>query len=235
MLLKKINFWVYSVGTKLLPCIVLTYMSLALIRVLVEAEKRKKRLKANGRGKRPTSPPPTSVSVSTNNISVPTQLAATSTSSGSCGGAPSCGNSLVVPIKKTPRVGGHSCSTHQPSDRTTKMLLAVLLLFLLTEFPSGILTLLSGFLDDDFFQHVYQPLGEILDILALINSGINFILYCVMSRLFRKTFTKIFCPRNYYAGVHVPAEYTNYNSRKMSNCHTLAQTEFGNTVHTTLV
>ena len=32
-----------------------------------------------------------------------------------------------------------------------------------------------------------------MDLLALINNGVNFILYCTMSRAFRKTFQKTFC------------------------------------------
>lgn len=32
-----------------------------------------------------------------------------------------------------------------------------------------------------------------MDLLALINNGVNFILYCTMSRQFRKTFQKTFC------------------------------------------
>lgn len=34
--------------------------------------------------------------------------------------------------------------------------------------------------------------GEIMDILALLNSAINFILYCAMSRQFRTTFNMVF-------------------------------------------
>lgn len=34
-----------------------------------------------------------------------------------------------------------------------------------------------------------------MDILALINSAINFILYCSMSRQFRKTFSVLFRPK----------------------------------------
>lgn len=34
-----------------------------------------------------------------------------------------------------------------------------------------------------------------MDILALMNSAINFILYCSMSRQFRKTFTLLFRPK----------------------------------------
>lgn len=34
-----------------------------------------------------------------------------------------------------------------------------------------------------------------MDILALVNSAINFILYCVMSRQFRSTFNLLFRPK----------------------------------------
>ncbi|XP_055910819.1 uncharacterized protein LOC129945187 [Eupeodes corollae] len=37
--------------------------------------------------------------------------------------------------------------------------------------------------------------SEVMDILALINSGINFILYCAMSRQFRTTFVLLFRPK----------------------------------------
>lgn len=42
---------------------------------------------------------------------------------------------------------------------------------------------------------VYANKGDLIDILALINSGINFILYCSMSRQFRKTFIVLFRPK----------------------------------------
>ena len=89
--------------------------------------------------------------------------------------------------------GGHGEGSHETADRTTRMLLAVLLLFLITEFPQGILGLLSAVLGDEFFNRCYAPLGELMDITALVNSGINFILYCVMSKKFRETFTQVFC------------------------------------------
>ncbi|GIY64034.1 sex peptide receptor [Caerostris darwini] len=79
-------------------------------------------------------------------------------------------------------------------DRTTRMLLAVLMLFLLTEFPSGLLALLSGILGTDFFNHVYSNFGETMDVLALINNAINFIIYCTMSQQFRNTFANLFLP-----------------------------------------
>ncbi|OQR77613.1 FMRFamide receptor-like [Tropilaelaps mercedesae] len=86
-------------------------------------------------------------------------------------------------------------ANQRSSDRTTRMLLAVLMLFLITEFPAGILSLLSGIFGDTFFESYYLRVGDILDVLALINSSVNFILYCSMSRQFRKTFALLFTPR----------------------------------------
>lgn len=47
------------------------------------------------------------------------------------------------------------------TDRTTMMLLAVLLLFLLTELPQGILGLLCVILGTGFLNSCYLMLGEI--------------------------------------------------------------------------
>lgn len=141
-LLMDVNFWVYSVVIKIIPCIALTVLSLRLICALLDTKRRREML--------------------------------TSSSS-----------------RKSTRV----MEKERQTDRTTKMLLAVLLLFLLTEFPQGILGVLSVVLGQRFFRDCYNKLGEVMDILALINSAINFILYCAMSRQFRTTFTVMFRPR----------------------------------------
>ena len=78
------------------------------------------------------------------------------------------------------------------TSRTTVMLLIVIVLFLITELPQGVLILCCIFLEK-FFDNVYVPLGDFMDIIALVNSGINFVLYCTMSHEFRKTFTRLFC------------------------------------------
>lgn len=77
-------------------------------------------------------------------------------------------------------------------SRTTRMLVVVLVLFLITEFPQGILASLSG-IDPGFFANVYLPLGDLMDIVALINNSINFILYCSMSKSFRQAFICMVC------------------------------------------
>jgi len=86
----------------------------------------------------------------------------------------------------------NSQSNARKNDRTTRMMLAVLFLFLFTEFPQGILALLSGILGDVFFTNCYTQLGELMDILALINGATNFILYFFMNSQFRETFFRLF-------------------------------------------
>lgn len=81
------------------------------------------------------------------------------------------------------------------TERTTKMLVAVLLLFLITEFPQGIMGMLSGLFGKEFFQKYYHISGDFMDLLALLNGAINFILYCSMSRQFRQTFGQLFKPK----------------------------------------
>ncbi|XP_027849061.1 G-protein coupled receptor dmsr-1-like isoform X1 [Aphis gossypii] len=135
--LADINFWVYSVVIKILPCVALTVLSLRLICALLEAKRRRAKLTGSGR---------------------------------------------------------KSADKERQTDRTTRMLLAVLMLFLITEFPQGILGLLTLLLGKRFFQDCYQNMGEVMDMLALVNSAINFILYCVMSRQFRNTFSLLFLP-----------------------------------------
>lgn len=81
---------------------------------------------------------------------------------------------------------------HQEHFRTNVMLLAVVILFLITELPQGILTLLMVFMEA-LHAELYSPLGDILDIVALLNNAINFVLYCSMSQQFRTTFVATFC------------------------------------------
>lgn len=98
-------------------------------------------------------------------------------------------------LQQTKRGHEHESAEH---NRTTMMLVAVVLCFVITEFPQGILAMISG-LNDNFFKNVYSNLGDIMDLLVLLNSAINFILYCIMSQQFRETFKSLFvcryCPQ----------------------------------------
>ncbi|KAH3880490.1 G-protein coupled receptor dmsr-1-like [Dreissena polymorpha] len=76
-------------------------------------------------------------------------------------------------------------------NRTTWMLVSVVLFFVITEMPQGILAMVSG-LNQYFFVEVYGNLGDVMDLLVLLNSAVNFVLYCIMSQQFRDTFKNLF-------------------------------------------
>ena len=136
-MLSRVNFWLFAVVIKLVPCLALTYFSVRLIGVLLETKRRKRRLLS---------------------------------------GCQTVGDDH--PLARGSR----------QADRTTWMLVTVLLLFLITEFPQGVLALLSGILQDRFFRSCYLHVSELLDMLALINSAVNFLLYCLMNKQFRVEF-----------------------------------------------
>ena len=56
----------------------------------------------------------------------------------------------------------------------------------------GVITLMAAVLGTDFFEKCYTPLGEVMDLVALVNCTVNFLLYSLMSRQFRITFRKTF-------------------------------------------
>ena len=56
----------------------------------------------------------------------------------------------------------------------------------------GVITLMAAVLGTNFFEKCYTPLGEVMDLVALVNCTVNFLLYSLMSRQFRITFRKTF-------------------------------------------
>ena len=123
--LEKLNFLIYGVVIKLIPCVALTILSLRLILALVEAKKRRKKLTNQ-----------TIVKMEESNQQVKIHQEAKN--------------------KKTSRC----MDKEKQTDRTTRMLLAVLLLFLITEFPQGTMGLLSILLGESFFKTCYLKLGK---------------------------------------------------------------------------
>ncbi|KAL7077973.1 hypothetical protein ACQ4LE_002995 [Meloidogyne hapla] len=80
------------------------------------------------------------------------------------------------------------------TDRTTRMLLAIVCVFLVTELPQGIIAVMSGMFSEEFRSHIYNNLGDILDLLSLCNALASFIIYCSMSAQFRNEFRRVFLP-----------------------------------------
>lgn len=155
--------WLFSVVIKILPCILLAYLSTLLIIAMQQAKKRRARL--------------------LNNVS---------------------------------RIINHdSASEH---NRTTMMLVAVVLCFIITEIPQGLVAWISA-VDQDFFNNVYIHLGDLMDILVLINSAVNFILYCIMSQQFRDTFKSLFVTK------HLPPFFHRVKEHPNGGEYSMVQTE----------
>ncbi|VDM51556.1 unnamed protein product [Toxocara canis] len=87
--------------------------------------------------------------------------------------------------------GGGTKPAHLP-DRTTKMLLILLMIFLFTELPQGVLAILNGMFPNDIHQYIYLSVGEMLDLLSLINCNVCFIVYPCISSHYRETFRIMF-------------------------------------------
>ncbi|XP_052228354.1 G-protein coupled receptor dmsr-1-like [Dreissena polymorpha] len=131
------NYWIQSMLIKLVPCVLLTILTIMLILGLRKAHHNHVQLKSQG-------------------------------------------------------MRNDDVEKHHEHYRTTGMLLAVVILFLIVELPQGIMTLLMIFMPE-LYNEVYNPLGDIFDIVALLNNAVNFVLYCSMSKQFRDTFIVTFC------------------------------------------
>jgi hypothetical protein len=92
-----------------------------------------------------------------------------------------------------PQIAGHprSPATHW-RDRTTYMLVIMLCVFQFTELPQGILAILNAIYTTDVHTYIYLNVGDVLDLLSLVNCNVGFILYCCMSSRYRLTFRRLF-------------------------------------------
>ncbi|XP_067939685.1 G-protein coupled receptor dmsr-1-like [Watersipora subatra] len=77
------------------------------------------------------------------------------------------------------------------TNQTTKLLIAVAIVFTLSELPQGICFGLSSFGLDNSLEKMYWLLGNLFDLLTMISCSVNFLLYCSMSSQFREVFVKI--------------------------------------------
>nr|QHX41571.1 FMRFamide receptor [Octopus vulgaris] len=76
--------------------------------------------------------------------------------------------------------------------RITIMLVCVVLVFMVCISPDAIMSTILGFgyIEEDYLT---RGIREITDLLLLINSAVNFILYCIFNTIFWKNFLHIFC------------------------------------------
>ncbi|VDD92392.1 unnamed protein product [Enterobius vermicularis] len=183
-LLLRLAVWISGVVFKVVPCVMLTIFICLLMKILNEVKKNRIRLALNNHCDSGTS----SFSLPSNQLTKTPrfekvffhQVKAKIFSANFSG---HCPTATTTHLK-----------TNDRTDRTTRMLLAIVIVFLLTEIPQGILAILLGVFSDDFRYKIYMKIGDILDLLSLCNACTTFIIYCSMSGQFRSEFQRVFLP-----------------------------------------
>ena len=87
-------------------------------------------------------------------------------------------------------------TTNSPGyNRTTIMLLAIVFIYMATEVPIAITSFVAGLEGGEshfFYFLLYSYIGDLIDLIALLNGTLNFFVYYGLSKQFRETFTKVF-------------------------------------------
>lgn len=81
-------------------------------------------------------------------------------------------------------------------NKITIMLIAVVILFFVCQLPTACHLLYSTLHENFTTNELYllRGLGNIFNFLMSLNSAGNFVLYCLLSQKYRRTFVQIFCP-----------------------------------------
>ena len=191
----KFTFYSQAAFAKLLPCVILVTFSILLIDSLVTIHKNKRKFKEKcsmlmrhvkeikeRRNSEAAQQKLIEIKIATNKETYLTENSTTNINE----------TILIVENKKTHMPRLVLSKTSREHLRTTLMLTIICILFLIAELPQSILLFVSMiFHEQNLYELVYMPLGDLMDAIVLFNSSINFILYCTMSCEFRKTFYDI--------------------------------------------
>jgi hypothetical protein len=109
------------------------------------------------------------------------------------------------------------CRRIKESSYTTMMLVAVVGLFLLVEFPQAIflqITIVENNFETDIIDEYTRLVAALfINFFILLSYPVNFFIYCTMSRQFRDTFKKLFVP----SSSAVDKEKSQYMSLTVAN------------------
>ncbi|TKR88524.1 hypothetical protein L596_012752 [Steinernema carpocapsae] len=179
----RLAFWISGIVFKIIPSIALCFFAYRLSKVLKEVKNnRMKLLKGSRVGNH------SGTHIGNGTTSLMNNGAEVSQSHrGSCRSLHSNNNHRTNSIRVHNR-------TSDRTDRTTRMLIMIVVVNVVTETPQGVMAILSGFLAEEYRRHVYNNLGDILDLLSLCGACTTFIIYCTMSGQFRTEFRRVCFP-----------------------------------------
>uniref|UniRef100_A0A1I7TFM1 G protein-coupled receptor n=1 Tax=Caenorhabditis tropicalis TaxID=1561998 RepID=A0A1I7TFM1_9PELO len=75
-------------------------------------------------------------------------------------------------------------------DQSSRMLQAVLIMFLTVKTPESLLNIFSALFIIDYYLFIAPKVTEILTALSIINASASFVIYCIMSSHFREVFNE---------------------------------------------
>uniref|UniRef100_A0A0N5B3B3 G_PROTEIN_RECEP_F1_2 domain-containing protein n=1 Tax=Strongyloides papillosus TaxID=174720 RepID=A0A0N5B3B3_STREA len=87
-----------------------------------------------------------------------------------------------------------SSKRHNSPDRTNRMLLLMVTIFLITELPQGVFAILNALFTQQFHEFVYSNLADVLDLLSLINCFVAFIVYTTTCSKYRRLLYEVLKP-----------------------------------------
>ena len=106
-------------------------------------------------------------------------------------------NSLIIHALRVEKRCGNSSISHYRvlSNRITKTLVVVIVVFVICIFPDAILSTFFGFgyVDEG---NLVKGIREFTDLLLSINSAVNFFIYCMFSKGFGDVFWDILCTKH---------------------------------------
>ncbi|GMS81230.1 hypothetical protein PENTCL1PPCAC_3405 [Pristionchus entomophagus] len=176
-------FWISGLIFKVIPCVVLTILVALLLRILKEVKENHARLlKSSQHGRQ----------INGNIKPAPNNRQTSAVGQSTLQRAPSL--RAVGRFVRNSSLRATATTRGERTDRTTHMLLAIVAVLLITELPQGVMAVLSGLFSEEFRIHVYNSLGDLLDLLSLCGACTSFIIYCIMSGQFRHEFCRIFVP-----------------------------------------
>ncbi|XP_061184731.1 sex peptide receptor-like [Saccostrea echinata] len=114
-------------------------------------------------------------------------------------------------------------SNHRGYCRTTVMLIVILMIYVLMELPIGISAFTSGLQGGEshfFYFLLYSEVGDILDMLTLLNASVNFAVYFALSHQFR-TVLKGIVLRKSVSEVHFGSDSTEMSGSRTASVYTV--------------
>ena len=102
---------------------------------------------------------------------------------------------LIRAVNNSRQAHGKVCAKTRKENNLTVMLISVVVVFLLCQVPSIPDNIFMAILPQEQQNTLpYITLTSISQVLSILNSAVNFYLYCVFGNKFRRVFLQIYCP-----------------------------------------